>query len=267
MPGSQIFAPEVSRITRAPSRAPPGAELGFAVRDGDDLDALAAGVGQPGRDRYRADLGDLVQRHEQRRVEPPAGHPAAGQRGECSGSRWPGRRTAVRRGSPRRVSRRSGTASRPGAGSASMSSDWPGPGSTAAASAGSARNASARLIVIRIVWAVLFASPRSSASCAAHCGAGAVRLCGRMSSASVAAHPGDPPGDGAQVEAGEGGGVEVGAQVVAGLGGPERGVLDAVLADRLGERVGAADRGRPGPGSPRAGSTGTWRARLRRPAG
>jgi hypothetical protein len=40
--------------------APAGAELGLAVGDGDDLDALAARVGQPGRDRDRADLGDFV---------------------------------------------------------------------------------------------------------------------------------------------------------------------------------------------------------------
>src|SRR6266704_2874961 len=51
-----------------------------------------------------------------------------------------------------------------------------------------------------------------------------------------------PPGHVPQVEPGEGGGVEVGAQVVAGLGGPEAGVFDAGLADRVGERVRAADR-------------------------
>ena len=62
--------------------APPAAELGFAVGDGDDLDALAAGVGQPGRDRDGADLGDLVQGHQQRRVEPAAGQQAAGQGGD-----------------------------------------------------------------------------------------------------------------------------------------------------------------------------------------
>ncbi len=41
-----------------------------------------------------------------------------------------------------------------------------------------------------------------------------------------AGHPGR---DGAQVVAGQGGGVEVAAQVVGGLGGPERAVLDALL--------------------------------------
>ena len=55
---------------------------------------------------------------------------------------------------------------------------------------------------------------------------------------------GDPAGNVTQVEPAQRGGVEVGAQVVGGLGGPERAVLDAALADRLGERVGAADRGR-----------------------
>ena len=51
--------------------APAAGELGLAVHDGDDLDALAAGVRQPGRERDRADLGDLVQAHQQRRVQPP----------------------------------------------------------------------------------------------------------------------------------------------------------------------------------------------------
>jgi hypothetical protein len=44
-----------------------------------------------------------------------------------------------------------------------------GPGRTEAASAGSARNARARLMVIRMVCAVLLASPRSSANWAAQC--------------------------------------------------------------------------------------------------
>ena len=54
---------------------------------------------------------------------------------------------------------------------------------------------------------------------------------------------GDPGGDGAQVVAGDGGGVEVAAQVVAGFGGPEGAVFDAFLSDGERERVGAADRG------------------------
>ena len=54
---------------------------------------------------------------------------------------------------------------------------------------------------------------------------------------------GDPGGDGAQVVAGQGGGVEVAAQVVARFGGPEGAVLDALLGDGERERVGAADRG------------------------
>ena len=54
---------------------------------------------------------------------------------------------------------------------------------------------------------------------------------------------GDPGGDGAQVVAGQGGGVEVAAQVVRGFGGPEGAVLHALLGDRERERVGPADRG------------------------
>ena len=42
-----------------------------------DLHALAAGVGEPLRQRNRADLRDLVERHQQRRVQPAAGHPRA----------------------------------------------------------------------------------------------------------------------------------------------------------------------------------------------
>src|SRR6266568_5674905 len=41
--------------------APAGAELGFAVRDGDDLDAFAPRVCEPGGDRNRANLSDLVE--------------------------------------------------------------------------------------------------------------------------------------------------------------------------------------------------------------
>ena len=44
-------------------------ELGFAVRHRDDLDAFAAGVGQPGRQRHRANLGHLVQAHQERRIQ------------------------------------------------------------------------------------------------------------------------------------------------------------------------------------------------------
>ena len=54
---------------------------------------------------------------------------------------------------------------------------------------------------------------------------------------------GDPGGDGAQVVAGQGGGVEVAAQVVTRFGGPEAAVFDALLGDGERERVGAADRG------------------------
>ena len=53
---------------------------------------------------------------------------------------------------------------------------------------------------------------------------------------------GHPGGYRAQVVPGERGGVEVAAQVVAGLGGPEGAVLDALLRHRERERVRAADR-------------------------
>ena len=44
--------------------APASGELGFAVHDGADLDALAAGVRQPGRQRDRADLGHLIHAYQ-----------------------------------------------------------------------------------------------------------------------------------------------------------------------------------------------------------
>ncbi len=50
---------------------PPFGELGFAVDEGDDLDALAAGVRQPERQGHGADLGHLVQAHQQWGVEAP----------------------------------------------------------------------------------------------------------------------------------------------------------------------------------------------------
>ena len=65
-----------------------------------------------------------------------------------------------------------------------------------------------------------------------------------MSSASSGRMPETQRATVAQVQAGERGGVEVAAQVVGGFGGPEGGVFDALLADRVGERVGAADRDR-----------------------
>ena len=54
---------------------------------------------------------------------------------------------------------------------------------------------------------------------------------------------GDPGCDGAQVVAGDGGGVEVAAQVVAGFGGPEGAVFDAFVRDSERERIRAADGG------------------------
>jgi hypothetical protein len=52
---------------------------------------------------------------------------------------------------------------------------------------------------------------------------------------------GYPGGHRPQVGAHQRGGVEVAAQVVAGLGGPERAVLDTLVGDGESERVGAAD--------------------------
>ena len=56
-----------------PVLAPPLAQLRLAVHHGDDLDALAAGVGQPLRQRHRAYLGDLVEREQHRVGQPAAG--------------------------------------------------------------------------------------------------------------------------------------------------------------------------------------------------
>ena len=53
----------------------------------------------------------------------------------------------------------------------------------------------------------------------------------------------DPGGHRAQVIPGQGGSVEVAAQVIAGLGRPERAVLDALLRHRERERIRAADGG------------------------
>ena len=47
IPGRMICAPAVSRITRAPFWPQRLRSCAVAVRHGDDLDALAAGVGQP----------------------------------------------------------------------------------------------------------------------------------------------------------------------------------------------------------------------------
>ena len=95
-------------------------------------------------------------------------------------------------------------------------------------------------MTMRTVAVVLWASQRSSARLTAHWRApAAIRI--RSGTSRVGA--GDPLGHGAQVVAGQGGGVEVGAQVVTGLGGPEGAVLDALLRHGERERVGAADGG------------------------
>ena len=143
--------------------APPLGELGLAVHDGDDLDALAAGVRQPGRQRDRADLGDLVQAHQQRRVQPPRRRRLARSAPRSSGSPTPWRRTAGRPGRPRRRLRRSCTGCPASRRKAGMSNPVPGAGRTLAARSGSAMNARARDMTIRTVAAVLWASPRSSA--------------------------------------------------------------------------------------------------------
>jgi hypothetical protein len=75
-PGHFGQAVQLARAAQEGSRA-----LGLAVGDSDDLDS-AAGVGQPGGDGDGADLADLIQCHEQRRVEPAARHPAPGRPGD-----------------------------------------------------------------------------------------------------------------------------------------------------------------------------------------
>jgi hypothetical protein len=56
MPGSRTLTPQVSgRPGRRP--CPTGAQLRFAVRDRDELDALPAGVGQPRREQGPARSG------------------------------------------------------------------------------------------------------------------------------------------------------------------------------------------------------------------
>src|SRR5262249_38185335 len=62
--------------------APPGAQLRPAPPHRDELEALPAGVGQPGRQRDRASLDDLVQGHQQRRVQPSARHGLPGLGGD-----------------------------------------------------------------------------------------------------------------------------------------------------------------------------------------
>ncbi len=145
--------------------APAAAQLRLAVHDGDDLDALAAGVGQPGRQRDRADLGDLVQRHEQRRVQPAGRRGLAGLRGDVMDLAGQAANSGASGASS--CSAVSDHVQRPGL-AQERGDVEPGrrAGQDRAASSGSVMNASARDRTILIVAAVFCASPRSSASSA-----------------------------------------------------------------------------------------------------
>ena len=93
-------------------------------------------------------------------------------------------------------------------------------------------------MTMRTVATVFVASPRSSARVTAHwlrTGGGQDLLW------DVRVGSGYPGGHRPQVGAHQRGRVEVAAQVVAGLGGPERTVLDALVGDGESERVGAPD--------------------------
>ena len=75
MPGRNTLTELVSRTTWRPWSPQRPVSWASPWTTATDLDALAAGVRQPGRQRDRADLGHLVQAHQQRRVQ------AAGRRG------------------------------------------------------------------------------------------------------------------------------------------------------------------------------------------
>ena len=152
----------------------------------------------------------------------------------------PWRRTAGRRGLLRRWLRRSGTRCRCGRGRRGCRTRRRGRAGRWRPGRQSAMKARDRDITIRTVAAVLWASERSSARVWAHWRAPAAS---RIRSGTSGWAPATPGGDGAQVVAGQGGGVEVAAQVVTGFGGPERAVFDALLGDGERERVGAADGG------------------------
>ena len=219
--------------------APPSGQLRLAVHHGDHLDALAAGVRQPERQRDGADLGDLVQAHQQRRVQPPGRRGLAdlgggvvdlgGHRGEQRRDRGffgdgvrdhvHGARLAQERGDVEAFA----GAGQDAGGQRRVGHERQGAGHDHADGGGG---------LVRL--AVEFGQGESPLV-----GAGG----GQDLLGDLRVGAGHPRGDGAQVLAGQGGGVEVAAQVVTGLGGPEGAVLDAFLGDGERERIRAADRG------------------------
>ena len=192
---------------------------------------------------HRADLGDLVQGHQQRRVQPPAGQLAARQRGDvvdlvgqAGEQRRDGGVLAAGLGDQVQASRpRAGTRGCPGTGRARAERlprgrgrrGTPGPGSW---SSGPWR------------WSC---SPRraSRPAASARWRCRARRLVEDLFGLVGGGCPDTQRATCRRSRPGEGGGVEVGR---AGSRRPcaaqKRGVLDALLADRVGERVGAADR-------------------------
>jgi len=185
MPGSQIFAPEVSPMIRAPSaphRARSWASPCATVMIWMPLPPESAS--QDGTGTGQTWVTSSKARSNGRSSLPP-------------GIRLPARAATWWISLARQAnSGATGASSLPlvsairysvpaAARNSSMSRPPPGAGRTAAARAGSARNARARLIVIRIVWAVLLASPRSSASWLAHCHPVSVPALARIVSAST----------------------------------------------------------------------------------
>ena len=169
MPGSQILTAAGVQDDLLAVVAPPGAQLRLAVR-------RPGSAGCPCRRSRPARSAAAPGRSGRSRPAPsaaagPAARPARPARAarRRGGSRRPSPRTAARPGCRRARTRRSGTASRTRHRNASMSNPPSSPGRTDWASAGSVMNASARDSTILIVAAVFCASPRSSASSAAHC--------------------------------------------------------------------------------------------------
>ena len=73
IPGRNTFTEEVSSTTWRPCSPHRPASCASPCATAQTWMPLPPGVGQPDRQRHRADLGDLVQAHQQRRVQPPPG--------------------------------------------------------------------------------------------------------------------------------------------------------------------------------------------------
>jgi hypothetical protein len=218
---------------------PPSRQLGLAMHNRDDLDALAARIRQPLRQRDRADLGDLIQAHQQRRVQPSRLRRLPHQRRDVvdlGGHR--GEQRGDRRVLPDRlrdhVDRPALTEER----------------GDVEAVAGGGQHAGGQGGVGHERQRPRHHHPHRRGGLL---GLGAelrqgqgplpCPVLGQDLLGDVGIGTGDPRGDGAHVVAGQGGGVEVPTQVVTGLGRPEAAVLDAFSGDRERERVGPADRG------------------------